>query len=299
MHAFEYLRPETVDEALALLAAREGAVPVAGATDVWVGIQAKKIAPSALVSLRRIPGLAGIREEGGAVTLGAATTHAAVEDSVLVWERLPALHRACSAVGSRQVRNVGTLGGNLCNAAPSADSAVPLLLYDAVCVARGPKGERGIPVAEFFLAPGRNALAPGEILAEIRVPAPTPTPLGRTYADYWKLTRRKAVELPILGVGVRVSLDGAGVVRQARVALGVAGPTPLRARTAEAALEGRPLTRESAAEAAEAAAQEAQVRDSWRGKAWYRRQMIRVLVPRVLERAGALPSGECGVRSEE
>jgi CO/xanthine dehydrogenase FAD-binding subunit len=292
MHAFEYLRPETLDEALALLAARHGAVPVAGATDVWVGIGAKKIAPSALVSLRRIPGLAGIGEEGGAVTLGAATTHAAVEDSALVRERLPALHRACSAVGSRQVRNVGTLGGNLCNAAPSADSAVPLLLYDAVCVARGPGGERAIPVAAFFLAPGRNALAPGEILTHIRVPVP-PNP---TYADYWKLTRRKAVELPILGVGVRVTLegdgDGAGVVRQARVALGVAGPTPLRARSAEAALEGRPLTRETATEAAEAAAQEAQVRDSWRGQAWYRRQMIRVLVPRVLERAGALPSGE-------
>lgn len=286
MHAFEYLRPETLEEALALLAGREEAVAVAGATDVWVGIQGKKIAPSALVSLRRIPCLAGIREEGGAVTLGAATTHAAVEDSALLRERLPALHRACSAVGSRQVRNVGTLGGNLCNAAPSADSAVPLLLYDAVCLARGPGGERAIPVAEFFLAPGKNALDPGEILVHIRVPAPTPS--GRTYADYWKLTRRKAVELPILGVGVRVSLDGDGVVRQARVALGVAGPTPLRARAAEAALEGRLLTRGSVAEAAEAAAQEAQVRDSWRGKAWYRRQMIRVLVPRVLERAGAL-----------
>ena len=285
MHAFEYLLPETVDEALALLADGAGAVPVAGATDVWVGLQAGKIAPSALVSLRRIPGLVGIREEaGGALVFGAATTHAAVEDSVLVRERLPALHRACSAVGSRQVRNVGTLGGNLCNAAPSADSAVPLLLYDAVCVARGPEGERAIPVEEFFLAPGRSALGPGELLVEVRVPAPAP----RAFADYWKLTRRKAMELPILGVGVRVSLDDADVVREARIALGVAGPTPLRARGAESLLEGQPLTRESAAEAAAAAAREARVRDSWRGKAWYRREMIRVLVVRVLERSGAL-----------
>jgi CO/xanthine dehydrogenase FAD-binding subunit len=284
MHAFDYLLPETVDEALALLAERAGAVPVAGATDVWVGLQAGKITPSALVSLRRVPGLRGIREEAGGLVVGAATTHAEVEDSPLVADRFPALRRACAGVGSRQVRNVGTVGGNLCNAAPSADSAVPLLLYDAVCVARGPGGERAIPVEEFFLAPGRSALGPGELLVEVRVPAPA----ERAFADYWKLTRRKAMELPILGVGVRVSLDAAGAVREARIALGVAGPTPLRARGAESLLEGQPLTRESAAEAAAAAAREARVRDSWRGKAWYRREMVRVLVLRVLERTGAL-----------
>ncbi len=282
---FEYCRPQTLDDAVALLASREDAVAVAGATDVWVRLHAGTLAPGALVSLRGIPGLVGLREEAGAIVLGAATTHAAVEDSSLARERLPALHRACAAVGSRQVRNVGTVGGNLCNAAPSADSAVPLLLYDAVCVARGPGGERAIPIGAFFLAPGQTALGPGELLTELRIPLP---PAG-TYADYWKLTRRKAMELPILGVGVRVTLAPDGVVREARVALGVAGPTPLRAPGAEAALVGRPLTRESAAAAGEIAAQEAKVRDSWRGKAWYRRQLIRVLVPRVLERAGALP----------
>ncbi|MDW7710329.1 MAG: xanthine dehydrogenase family protein subunit M [Deferrisomatales bacterium] len=284
MQTFTYLRPETLEEALALLAEREGAVPVAGATDVWVGVQAKKLAPGALVSLRRVAGLRGIREGEGGLVLGATTTHAEIEDSAAVRERFPALHRACSAVGSRQVRNVGTVGGNLCNAAPSADSAVPLLLYDAVCVARGPRGERSFPVEELFLGPGKNALAAGELLTEIRVPAPAPG----THGDYWKLTRRKAVELPILGVGALVTLDGEGTVRQARIALGVAGPTPLRAREAEALLEGRPLTRESVGEAADAAARGAQVRDSWRGQAWYRREMIRVLIPRVLERAGAL-----------
>lgn len=284
MTSFQYFRPESLGEAVALLAEREGRLPVAGATDVWVGLQAKKLTPSALVALGRIPELKGLREDGGGLILGATVTHGEIEDSTAVWTRFPALHRACSSVGSRQVRNVGTVGGNLCNAAPSADSAVPLLLYDAVCVVRGTKGVRPIPVEEFFLGPGRNALAPGELLTEIRVPALQ----GPTYGDYWKLTRRKAVELPILGVGARVTLDGEGSVRLARIALGVAGPTPVRVREAEALLEGRPLTRESAEAAADAAAGSAQVRDSWRGKAWYRREMIRVLIPRVLERAGAL-----------
>jgi CO/xanthine dehydrogenase FAD-binding subunit len=284
MTSFQYLRPDTLEEALALLAEPGDRLPVAGATDVWVGIHAKKLSPSALVSLRRVPGLKGLRQDDGDLVIGATTTHSEVEDSAAVRAGFPALHRACAAVGSRQVRNVGTVGGNLCNAAPSADSAVPLLLYDAVCVARGAKGVRAMPVEVFFLGPGRNALEPGELLGEIRVPRLP----ERTYGDYWKLTRRKAVELPILGVGVRVTLGEAGEVRQARIALGVAGPTPVRVREAEALLEGRPLTRESAAAAADVAADSAQVRDSWRGKAWYRREMIRVLIPRLLERAGAL-----------
>ncbi|MHB8763225.1 MAG: FAD binding domain-containing protein [Deferrisomatales bacterium] len=285
MKSFEYLRPKTLGDALALLAELgDAAVPVAGATDVWGNVKSGKIAPRALVSLRGVPGLCFLRPEGRALVLGAATPHGAVEDSAWVGEHFPALHRACSSVGSRQVRNVGTVGGNLCNAAPSADSAVALLLYDAVCVAQGPLAVREIPVAEFFAGPGQTVLRPGELLTEIRLAAPPP----RTHADYWKLTRRKAVELPILGVGARVSLAEDGrTVADARVALGVAGPTPRRAVNAEAALVGRPLTAEVVAEAAEAAAAEAQVRDSWRGKAWYRRQMIRVLLPRVLERAGA------------
>jgi CO/xanthine dehydrogenase FAD-binding subunit len=153
-----------------------------------------------------------------------------------------------------------------------------------VCVAEGPQGTREIPVAEFFVGPSLNCLGVGEILTSVRFPIPGPN----TYSEYWKLTRRKGVELPILGVGVRLTLhDDRRTVAVARVALGVAGPTPLRARRAEALLEGAVLTRERVAEAAEGAAQEAQVRDSWRGKAWYRRQMVRVLIPRVVERAQA------------
>ena len=285
MARFEYYRPETLGNALALLDdLGEAAVPVAGATDVWVNLREKKIAPKALVSLRGVPELAFLRHEGPALVIGAATPHAAVEDSEWVASRFPALHRACSSVGSRQVRNVGTVGGNLCNAAPSADSAVPLLLYDAVCIVRGPLVVREVPIAEFFQGPGKTALERAELLTEIRLPPPAP----RTHAGYWKHTRRKAMELPLLGVGALVSLaDDGRTVAQARIALGVAAPVPVRSRRAEAALAGQPLSREAVRAAAEIAAEDAQVRDSWRGRAWYRREMIRVLIPRVLEEAGA------------
>jgi CO/xanthine dehydrogenase FAD-binding subunit len=288
MNSLEYLQPRDVDEAIALLAGGDGEfLPVTGATDVWAGIRSGKLAPKGLVSLRGIDALHHLRLDPEALVVGAAVTHGRIEDDPAVAAAFPALHRACSAVGSRQIRNVASLGGNLCNAAPSADSAVPALLYDAVCVARGTGGRREIPVAEFFLGPGRNALSAGEILEEIRFPRPPPGTRG----EYWKLTRRKGVELPILGVGVRLTPTADGrAVDQARIALGVAGPVPLRAHGAEALLVGEALTPERVRRAAEAAAEESQVRDSWRGKAWYRREMIRVLIPRVIERAGAFGS---------
>lgn len=290
MQSFDYHRPESLEETLGLLGELgDDALPVAGATDVWVGIHAGKFAPRALISLRGVSALGGLAPgEDGGLALGATTPHGVVEDSAWVAEHFPALHRACSSVGSRQVRNVGTVGGNLCNAAPSADSAVPLLLYDAVCEIAGPAGRREVALESFFTGPGKTVLEHGELLVGVRLPAPPP----RTWADYWKLTRRKGMELPILGVGARVSLAEDGrTVRTARIALGVAGPTPARARRAEAALEGKPLTAEAVRGAAEVASDDARVRDSWRGKAWYRREMVRVLVPRVLERAGAPVEG--------
>lgn len=285
MASFDYFRPATVGEALSLLREHEGSAPVAGATDVWVNLRSKKLQPKALVSLRAIPELTSWSHEGSALVLGAAVPHGVVEDSDWLGAHFPALRQACSAVGSRQVRNVGTVGGNLCNAAPSADSAVPLLLYDAVCLVAGPDGTREVALADFFKGPGKTALAPGELLTGLRVPLPAPG----TFSGYWKHTRRKAMELPLLGVGALVTLgDDGRTVTKARVALGVAGPVPLRVPRAEGALVGQPVSEALLREAARIAAEDAQVRDSWRSKAWYRREMIRVLIPRVLLEAGAL-----------
>lgn len=289
MHPFEFYSPTDVKSALALLESQNQKVRlVAGATDVWVSMRSGKYSPDALISIRKIQTLKELRREGGCWLIGAGVTHGQIEDSEDIAKDLPALALACSVVGSRQVRNVGTIGGNLCNAAPSADSAVPLLIYDAECVIQRAGGTRTVPVADFFIGPGKTILAADEMLTGIRVPIPK----GVSFSGYTKLTRRKAVELPILGVGAMVTLDEDGTtIACARVALGVAGPTPVRAYAAEESLVGKALTSDSVARAADIASQEAKVRDSWRGREWYRRRMIKVLIPRVLEEAGAFGAG--------
>ena len=285
MSRLEYHRPTSVGEALGLLG-RLGptAVVAAGATDVWVNLRLKKIKPGAVVSLRNIPELNYLSVEGDTLRLGAATPHSVVEDSEWIGEKFPALRQACASVGSRQVRNVGTVGGNLCNAAPSADTAVALLLYDASLEIAGPHGTRTLPVAEFFRGPGVSALGPGELLTGISLKAPA----GKSWSGYIKHTRRKAMELPLLGVGALVTLGADGqTVTSARFALGVAAPTPMRALAAEEFLTGKKFTPEIVAEAASVAAGEARVRDSWRARGWYRQDMIKVLIPRVFTDAGA------------
>ncbi len=301
MAAFEFYNPGTVAEAVDILARwSETAMPVAGATDMWVNIKSGKAKPAALVNLRGIRTMRGISyAEGdgsaaglgprGAMVIGAATPHADIEDSAYVGRHFTGLQQACAGLGSRQVRNVGTLGGNICNAAPCADSATGLMLFDATVVLVGPAGEREMPLADFFIGPGQTRRGPAEILTQIRVADPGPN----TFSGYIKHTRRKGVELAMMSVGVRVTLAEDGeTVSRARISLGVCAPTPTCSANGEAFLEGKPLTRENAAKAAELAAEESRVRDSWRGKAWYRREMIRVLVPRVIEQSGAFAAVE-------
>ena len=312
MTMLEFYSPGSVEDAVGILARwSETAMAVAGATDLWINIKSGKAQPQALVSLRGIGALRGIAYEGGgtvagaidggagngggavaargALTIGAATPHADIEDSAWVAEHFAGLQQACAGLGSRQVRNVGTVGGNICNAAPCADSATGLMLFDASVVLTGPDGVRELPLADFFIGPGQTRRGPAEILTQIRVADPGP----HTYSGYQKHTRRKGVELAMMSVGVRITLADDGVtVAKARISLGVCAPTPTCSADGEAYLEGRPLTRENAARAAELAATESRVRDSWRGKAWYRREMIRVLVPRVIEQSGAFAAVE-------
>jgi len=279
MIAFEYLKPRTIDEAISLHQSHgEKAKYVAGGTDVMVRIKEGKISPQYLVSLKHIQGLDRITYENGELRIGALVTHRALEQSPIVGKEFPILMDAVTNIGSVQIRNVATIGGNIINAVPSADGAIPLITLGANVRIIGPKGERVMALEDIFIGPGQTLLEAGEILLEFVIPKLPP----RTGGAYWKHTRRAAMELPILGVAVLISLgDDMKTCTEARIGLGVLAPTPMRAKNAEAILKGAKVDNEILKKAGKAAAEECKARDSVRGEAWYRRTMVEVLVPRM------------------
>jgi len=306
MKKFDYFKPKTLDEALALLAQHgEKAKLIAGGTDVIVMVKQKTMAPDVLISLQGIPGLDRI-QYNGSLSIGPMVTHRAIEKSEVIQKNFSALADAVDYLGSVQIRNVATIGGNICTAAPSADTATPLLVLGTQVKIKSVKGERTLPIEDFFKGPGETALKTGEIVQELLIPKLLPN----TGSAYHKLQRRLALDLPILGVSVLLSLDKNRVTcsdmlctaspistilhqmeedeiicREVRIALGVAAPTPMRALKAEALLRGKKLSDERLEEAAQMASQEAQPRDTLRGEAWYRKDMIRVLVKRMAMRS--------------
>lgn len=277
MRTFEYLKPTSLKEALELLERYgEKAKLVAGGTDVMVLWKKRVISPDYLISLRNVPELNFVTYDGG-LKIGAATPLRTVELSAKVREHFPAITDAVSNLGSVQVRNSGTIGGNLCNAAPSADSAPPMLVLGAQVAIAGPDGERAVPLTEFFRGPSKTVVGPREIATHFAIPEPLP----RTASAYWKHTRRKAMDLPILGVACLISFhDDLTSCAAAAIALGVAAPTPMRARKAEAFLAGKVIDEATLDEAGAIAASEANPRTTIRGSEWYRLEIIRVLVKR-------------------
>jgi len=305
MKKFDYLKPHTLDEALILMDQYGNrAQLIAGGTDVIVMIKQKESYPDVLISLQEIPGLDHIKYNGE-LKIGPMVTHRTIEKSGLIREKFSALTDAADVLGSVQIRNVATIGGNIVTAAPSADTAAPLLALGAQLKLKSSKAERMVPLEQFFTGPGETVLEKGEILTEILIPRPLPN----TGSAYWKLQRRGALDLPILGVAVLLSLDKGTVTcsdllctsspistvlhslegdevfcKEVRIALGVAAPTPMRATKAENLMRGKKISDELLEEVAETAAKEAQPRDSIRGEAWYRRDMIKVLVKRMAMR---------------
>jgi carbon-monoxide dehydrogenase medium subunit len=281
MYRFNYLTPRTLDEAISMHQSHDGrAKYVVGGTDVLVKIKEGKLAPDYLISLRRIMAQdrPHLNPETGELLIGAFMTHRAIERSPLVQAKYPILHDAVKNIGSVQIRNVATIGGNLVNAVPSADGAIPLIALDGKARIYGPKGYRTLDLTRFFLGPGLCDIQGAEILTEIVIP-----PLAaRTGGAYIKHGRREAMELPMLGVGVLLGLEADGATcAKARICLGVAAPTPFRALDAEKYLKGKPVNEDTLAEAGRIAAGESKVRDSIRGVAWYRREMVAVLVKRM------------------
>ena len=280
MRRFTYMTPRSLDEAISLHESHgDRAKYIAGGTDILIRIKEKKASPDYLISLKHIirPDRPLFNKETGELYISAFVPHRMIENSPLVRLRYPVLHDAVKNIGSVQIRNVATIGGNLVNAVPSADGAIPLISLDARVNIHGPKGERSMDLLRFFLGPGQSDLEGNEILNEIIFPPLLP----RTGSAYIKFGRREAMELPLLGVGVLISLDDElKTCVKARIALGVAAPTPMRAFEAETFLQGKQVDEEVLAEAGVVASGESRVRDSIRGVAWYRREMVGVLVKR-------------------
>ena len=281
--AFAYHRPGTLTEALEVLETfGERGKILAGGTDLLLQMERDYARPEHLVSLKRIQNLSDMGLEDGLFHLGANTTHRAVELSPVVRERFGALHDAVSVLGSIQIRNVATVAGNICNGAPSADTSGPLLALGASAKVMSLRGERVIALEDFFLSPGRTALNPGEMLVCTLIPEP----LSRTGSAYTKMMRRKAMDLAMLGVSVSISLaEDRKRVQDARIALTTLAPTPLRSYKAEGVLKGERISEALILEAAEQAVLESCPRSSYRSTAEYRKEMIRVLLPRTLSRA--------------
>ncbi|MFQ5398724.1 MAG: FAD binding domain-containing protein [Anaerolineae bacterium] len=278
MNPFEHYSPKTLPDALKLLAQMNGRALVnAGGTDLMLKMKAGVLAPEVVVNIKQLPELKGIAyDDAAGLRLGALATLRELTRSAVIRDRYPSLAQAAGVMASEQIRSFATVGGNLCNAAPSADLAPPLIALEGTAVIAGPNGERVLPLEAFFLSPGQSALEPGELLKEIQLPPPT----GRTI--YLKHAPRAYMDIAVVGVAVRLHLEN-GSCREARIVLAAVAPVPLRAREAEVVLEAETMTVGRIAQAAQIAAETCSPIDDVRSSAWYRRRMVKVLTHRSLQ----------------
>jgi len=281
MNKPEYLAPETLEQAFeALKNNPDGAMIIAGGTDMVPRMRAGVFTPELLVDLRLL-GLNEIRDEGEWISIGASATHTDILESDLLGENYPALIEAACDVAGPPIRNRGTLGGNLVNASPAADLATPLIAYDALAVISGKSGERDVPISRFFTGPGKTILEVGEILVAVKVPKPP----ARTVAKFTKLGKRKAMAIAVVSAAVRISLDDDGKISQARIGLGSVAPVPLRVQEAEEVLEGQKPDQELFAKAGQEASNGCSPITDLRSTGDYRKKMVAVLVRRALAEA--------------
>ena len=279
MQWFEYARPETVDEAVRLLSEHgEKACVLAGGTDILVQLRGGFRAAEWVVDVKGIPALYEISwDESSGLTIGAAAPCYRIYENEDVKKRYPGLIDVASLIGGTQIQGRASLGGNLCNAAPSAD-AVPLMIaLEATCRIAGPNGERTVAVEDFCTAPGKNVLAAGELLVSLHFPAPK----ANSGAHYIRFIPRNEMDIAVAGAGVSVALDN-GNFASARVALASVAPKPLFVKQAGDALAGQPVNDESIQRAADIAKQAARPIDDMRGTVRYRKHLCEVLTRRAL-----------------
>ena len=286
MQTVRYEAPTSIADAVRAVAT-PGAMVLAGGTDLLVQFHAGTRRPAVFVDVKRVPELMRIVVDDASVTIGAAVPAVEIGEHAVLRDLWPGLVEAARLIGSTQIQSRSSLGGNLCNASPAADSTCALIVNGARCVIAGPSGERTLPVEEFCVAPGRNALAPGELLVALRLPRPEP----RTSDAYLRLIPRTEMDIAVASAAVSVTLGADGRCSGARVAIGAVAATPLLVPAAADVLRGSALDTKALHAAGEAAGRAARPIDDRRGTVAYRRTVVAVLTRRAATTAAARAGG--------
>lgn len=271
----------SVEEAIELLQQHPQAKIIGGGSDILVGIREGKYAGEEFVSIYLIDQLRGISlDEEGTIRIGALTSFTHVAENEIIQQKIPVLGEAVSTAGGPQLRNIATIGGNISNGVPSADSATTLMAYDALLEIQGPEGTREISILDYYIKTGKVDLRPAEILVAIKIPRPS----YEGYCGYYfKYAMRNAMDIATSGCSLNCKLDKEGNVENIRAAYGVAAPVPVRVPQAEAMLKGKKLTRENMRQFADAALEQLSPRDSWRASKALRQQVLREITLRCLQ----------------
>jgi len=283
MRDLEYEAPASVAEAVQILSKHNGSArPLAGGTDLIDQVRVGRLTPDLLVDLKKIPELNVLELSGNGLRLGAAVPCYRVYGNEALRQQYSALTDAASIIGGIQVQSRASIGGNLCNSGPAADSIPALIALGAICVIAGPGGTRQVPVEEFCTGPGRNVLQPGEFLVELQLP-PRPAHSG---SHYRRFIPRNEMDIAVVGVGASVVLDPQGeTFVSARIGVGAVAPTPLFAKEASELLAGQPVNEATIQKAAEAVRAIASPIDDMRGTREFRLHVTGVLAARVLQEA--------------
>ena len=284
MRAIEYAAPGSIDEAVSILA-RHGAEArvLSGGTDIIVQAREGRRPVAVLVDAKSIPEANELRfEPDGSLYVGAAVPCAVIYEHEEIRRRFPALIDSASLIGGIQIQSRASLGGNLCNSSPAADSIPTLIALDTTCQIAGPNGRREVPAAQFCTGPGRNVLEDSEMLVALRFPAPAP----RGGAAFERFIPRNEMDIAVCNAAAAIVLaDDGRTFRSGRIAVGAVAPTPLLVEEAGAALAGQPVSAETMQRAAELASQAARPITDMRGSVAQRRHLASVLTRRVLEKA--------------
>jgi carbon-monoxide dehydrogenase medium subunit len=283
MDAFEYVAPRTLDEAYAAIANGENTALLAGGTDIIVQLRENRKHADQVLDLKHIPELMKLEltPEGG-LNIGAAVACADIYENGAVAAKFPGIIDSASLIGGTQIQSRASLGGNVCNASPAADSIPSLIVQGTILVIGSKNGTRELPIEQFFAGPGRNTLQPGELLISLKVP---PQP-ARSGAFFNRFIPRNEMDIAVVNAAARIELDASGQsITGARVAIGAVAPTPLLVEAAAAALVGRPPNEETFAAAGDAAAAAATPIADMRGSIAQRKHLSKVLTVRALRGA--------------